>query len=388
MLKKNFLYKNFQKNFLLKRDKIKVIKILNKVLDENNEIIKSLSISYRNSYKKEKLLRYKKKFRNCRLIGMGGSILGAKAIYDFLKHKIKKNFTFIDNLRHKHFYKEKDFLNLIVSKSGNTLETIVNANILIKKKDKNIFVTENKKNYIQILAKKLKSEIVHHNNFIGGRYSVLSEVGMLPAELMGLNVNRFKQFDNLISNKFFFNSLVNNVASTFFLLKKKKFNSIIINYDEKSGNLFNWYQQLIAESLGKKNKGFLPIVSTMPKDNHSVMQFYLEGPKNNFFTFFYVSDNKNQKINNKSILSSHKFIKDKKISDVIYAQKKATENIFHRKNIPFRSFEITKRDEKSLGELFCFFTLETILLGKLLGVNPYDQPAVELIKKETKKLLI
>ena len=388
MLKKNFLYKNFQKNFLLKRDKIKVIKILNKVLDENNEIIKSLSISYKNSYKKEKLLRYKKKFRNCRLIGMGGSILGAKAIYDFLKHKIKKNFTFIDNLRHKHFYKEKDFLNLIVSKSGNTLETIVNTNILIKKKDKNIFVTENNKNYIQILAKKLKSEIVHHNNFIGGRYSVLSEVGMLPAELMGLNVNRFKQFDNLISNKFFFNSLVNNVASTFFLLKKKKFNSIIINYDEKSGNLFNWYQQLIAESLGKKNKGFLPIVSTMPKDNHSVMQFYLEGPKNNFFTFFYVSDNKNQKINNKSILSSHKFIKDKKISDVIYAQKKATENIFHRKNIPFRSFEITKRDEKSLGELFCFFTLETILLGKLLGVNPYDQPAVELIKKETKKLLI
>ena len=277
---------------------------------------------------------------------------------------------------------------MIVSKSGNTLETIVNANILIKKKDKNIFVTENKKSYIQTLAKKLKSEIVHHNNFIGGRYSVLSEVGMLPAELMGLNVNRFKQFDNLVTNKFFFNSLVNNVASTFLFLKKKKFNSIIINYDEKSGSLFSWYQQLIAESLGKKNKGFLPMVSTMPKDNHSVMQFYLEGPKNNFFTFFYVSENKNQKINNKSILSSHKFIKDKKISDVIYAQKKATENVFHRKNIPFRSFEITRRDEKSLGELFCFFTLETILLGKLLGVNPYNQPAVELIKKETSKLLI
>ena len=104
---------------------------------------------------------------------------------------------------------------------------------MIKKKDKNIFITENKKSYIQILAKKLKSEIVYHNNFIGGRYSVLSEVGMLPAELMGLNVNRFKQFDNLIKNKYFFNSLVNNVASTFFLLKKKRFNSVLINYDEK-----------------------------------------------------------------------------------------------------------------------------------------------------------
>ena len=72
----------------------------------------------------------------------------------------------------------------------------------------------------------------------------------------------------------------------------------------------------------------------------------------------------------------------------MYAQKKATENVFRKKNIPFRSFEIKKRDEKTLGELFCFFILETILLGKSLKLNPYDQPAVELIKKETKRQLI
>jgi glucose-6-phosphate isomerase len=125
---------------------------------------------------------------------------------------------------------------------------------LIKKNDKNIFITENKKSYLQTLAKQLKSEIIFHNNFIGGRYSVLSEVGMLPAELMGLNTRYFKQFNSLIKNKTFLNHLINNVASTYFLLKKKKFNSIIINYDEKSNNLFNWYQQLIAESLGKKKK--------------------------------------------------------------------------------------------------------------------------------------
>ena len=71
-----------------------------------------------------------------------------------------------------------------------------------------------------------------------------------------------------------------------YLIKKKKFNSIILNYDEKSTDLFYWYQQLIAESLGKKNKGILPIISNMPKDNHSLMQLYLDGPKNNFFTFF------------------------------------------------------------------------------------------------------
>ena len=126
----------------------------------------------------------------------------------------------------------------------------------------------------------------------------------------------------------------------------------------------------------------------MPKDNHSVMQLYLDGFKNNFFTFFYVNENKTNKIKNKNLLPSQKFLKNKKISNIIYLQKKATENVFEKKNIPFRSFEIKKRDEKSLGELFCFFVLETILLGKSLDLNPYDQPAVELIKKETKRLLI
>ena len=179
-----------------------------------------------------------------------------------------------------------------------------------------------------------------------------------------------------------------NVAATRNFIKKKKFNSVIINYDEKSDNLFKWYQQLIAESLGKKNTGLLPIISNMPKDNHSVMQLYLDGFKNNFFTFFYVNENKTNKIKNKNLLPSQKFLKNKKISNIIYLQKKATENVFEKKNIPFRSFEIKKRDEKSLGELFCFFVLETILLGKSLDLNPYDQPAVELIKKETKRLLI
>ena len=78
----------------------------------------------------------------------------------------------------------------------------------------------------------------------------------------------------------------------------------------------------------------------------------------------------------------------KNLSNIIFSQKKATENVFKKKKIPFRSFEIYKRNEKTLGELFCFFMLETILIGKCLKIDPFDQPAVELIKQETKKLLI
>ena len=126
----------------------------------------------------------------------------------------------------------------------------------------------------------------------------------------------------------------------------------------------------------------------MPKDNHSVMQLYLDGFKNNFFTFFYVHEKNSQKINNKSLSKNQKFLKNKNLSNIIYAQKNATEKVFNKKNIPFRSFEIKKRNENTLGELFCFFILETILLGNLLNVNPYDQPSVELIKKETNKFLL
>ena len=360
---------------------------LEKLINSKSQVLNSLDKSYKFSYDKKRILRFKKN-KNFRVIGMGGSILGTQAIHDFLRHKIKKKFIFIDNLKSAQKKETKTFTNIVVSKSGNTIETIVNANLLIKKSDQNIFITENKPNYLNILAKKLKSEIIHHNNYIGGRYSVLSEVGMLPAELMGLNPKKFKNYNSLIKDKRFLRSLLSNVASTLYFMRKKKFNSVILNYDEKSENLFKWYQQLVAESLGKKNKGILPVVSMMPRDNHSVMQLYLDGFKNNFFTFFYVNEKKSEKLNNYKILSEKNYLKNKDTNKIIYAQKIATENVFKKKNIPFRSFEIKARNEKTLGELFCFFILETILIGQALKVNPYDQPSVELIKKETKSLLV
>ncbi len=148
-----------------------------------------------------------------------------------------------------------------------------------------MIITEKTDNYLSLLARKLKAEVFEHKNFIGGRYSVLSEVGMLPAEIMGLNEKKFKRFNNLIKSKSFINALIENVSFIYNYTTKSKKNSIILNYDEKSDSFFKWYQQLTAESLGKKSKGILPIISTMPKDNHSLLQLYLDGPKNNFLLF-------------------------------------------------------------------------------------------------------
>ena len=390
MFTKNIKYKNFTKKKSSQKNKILKKFFKDSSLIEKYPLLNSLTEKFQYSYKNKKIKEFLN-YKDVNLIGIGGSILGAEAIYDFLKHKVKKNFSFYNNIKFQKIKKtNKKKINLVISKSGNTIETISNFNLLLQKqkKNKNIILCEKKNNFLSLLAKKLQAELFEHKNYIGGRYSVLSETGMLPAELMGLNQKKFKRYNYLIKNNTFINHLVQNVVSIYNLLKKGKTNSVILNYDEKSDNLFKWYQQLTAESLGKNGKGIFPIISSMPKDNHSLLQLYLDGPKNNFYTFFNVIEKNTQKFNNSNLFGKLSNLRNKNIYKVLDSQKKATQNIFRKKNIPFRSFEIINRNEETLGELFCFFILETILLGYLLKVNPFNQPKVELIKNETKKILI
>ena len=385
MFSKNIKLENF-KNLKIQKNLKNYFKSLIKKKNDKKNLINSFTKSYSYSFNKNQMRSYKK-FNVYEIYGMGGSSLGAQAIYDYFRPNIKKKFYFYDNLDEKNKFKKnkKKSLSIIISKSGNTLETIVNENIFSSKKK--LFITENKNNYLRNLAYKLKAEIINHKNFIGGRYSVLSEVGMLPAELMGLNSNKFKKFDKLILNKKFVKNLLISVNAIYNLVKKNKTNSIILNYDESSNNLFKWYQQLVAESLGKKSNGILPIISDMPKDNHSLMQLYLDGNKNSFFTFFDTMKTASSRIKDKEILENFKYLKKHSLQSIKSAQKQATKNVFLKKKIPFRSFDILEKNEDTLGELFTFFMLETILLGKMMKVNPFDQPSVELIKKETKKVL-
>ena len=390
MFTKNIKFKNFIKPKDSNKNKYIRSLIKEKHLLNKYPLLNSLTKKFQYSYQK-KIVKSFQNYSEVNIVGMGGSILGTEAIYDFLKHKVKKKFIFFNNIKFKNITKtKKKNLNLIISKSGNTLETICNFNLLLhkQKKNKNVILCEKKNNYLSLLGKKLKAEIFEHKNYIGGRYSVLSETGMLPAELMGLNEKKFKKFNYLIKNKHFINNLIQNVIAIFNYIKVGKTNSVILNYDEKSNNLFKWYQQLTAESLGKNGKGVFPIISSMPKDSHSLLQLYLDGPKNNFYTFFSVREKKSQKFNSKNLFDNYSILKNKNLYEILDSQKKATENIFRKKKIPFRSFEIIDRSEETLGELFSFFILETILLGYLLKVNPFNQPKVELVKKETKKILI
>ena len=155
-LTNNINFKNFKEKKIDKN----IQKLLNNLLNKDNDILNSLSKSYKDSWNKRTKLNFNK-YKNIILIGMGGSIMGSRAIYSFLSKRIKKNFYFIDNFEHNKLknIKKKNNLNLVISKSGNTLETIANSNIILKSNAKNIFITENKDNYLRSLAYKLKSEI-------------------------------------------------------------------------------------------------------------------------------------------------------------------------------------------------------------------------------------
>ena len=406
-MKKNnkIIYQNFfQKksiDFKIKKklDK-KFSKIINNIfnnLKKTKDIFHSLSDTFKFNFKLKDLNKFKK-FNTVVIIGMGGSILGSEAIYYFLENKIKKNFLFFNNLDENNVekLKKKYLLNkvlfIIISKSGDTIETLANITTLkiIKKKSKNIIViSEKKNNLLYLISKKMNLFHVEQKNYIGGRYSVLSEVGMLPAYLMGVNIfnlrkNLLRHFKS--KNKIFLKNSTINLTNL--LIKNKFKNLIFFNYVPQLNNFLYWCQQLMAESLGKKGKGFLPIVSPAPKDHHSLLQLYLDGPKDKIFYIFSNIPNKKNKINLKTLDKEFNFLSRKNLTDIKVAQKNAFLKVLKKKNIPYREFTITNINEEILGELFSYFMLETSIIGMLANINPFNQPAVEQVKTNTKKILI
>ena len=400
MKKKNLIIKNsfhksdFNKKFI--RDFENIKKEIFKSTNDTKKIWNIFSDHFKLNFKTKDLVKFKK-FKNIVVIGMGGSILGTESIYFFLKKKIKKKFYFlsdldadkINDLKKKVNYRKTLFL--IISKSGNTIETLTNflALNILKKKQKNIILISEKKNNILFsFSKKLDLFYIEHKNYIGGRYSVLSEVGLVPAYLMGLNILKIRKNSNffLFKNEIkLLKSSVLNLANI--LIKNKLNNLILLNYAPQLEKFLYWYQQLVAESLGKKGKGFLPVVSNVPKDHHSLLQLYLDGQRDKLFYIFSVEKKSNLKIKTKKFSNRINYLHGKDLNDIKDAQKNALIKALKKKKIPFREFKINRINEEVLGELFSYFMLETIFISKITKINPFDQPAVEQVKIFTKNLL-
>ena len=373
-----------------------ILSEIKKDIKDKNKTLNVLNKNFKFNFNFQDLKKFQK-YKTVVLIGMGGSILGAEAIYNFLKVKIKKKFYFINDLNEEKtndLKKKENFskiLFIIVSKSGNTIETITNTFTLriIRKDSKNvIIISEKKDNLLYSLSKKLNLFYIEHKGFIGGRFSVLSEVGMVPAYFMGVKVKKLRS--NILDflkqkNK---KLLKNSILRIFNLIKSNKFkNLIFLNYSPQLEKFLYWSQQLIAESLGKKKIGLLPIISNAPKDHHSLLQLYLDGPKDKIFYIFSSKNKFSDKIYINKNFGIKSFLNGKKLSLVKNAQRKAFIKSLTKKNIPFREFKINEINEEALGKLFSIYIIETIFLGKILNINPFDQPAVEEVKIFTKELL-
>ena len=385
-MKNNLLIKNFitKKFYNTKRNK-RNVKISSKLLElilKNLHKDKNIFHLFYKNYELDFALKsFKKfeKFKSIIVIGMGGSILGIKALHSFLELKIKKKVIFLDNLDSYRLNKlsriiyPKKSLFIIISKSGNTLETLTNKNFFKNKISQNnsIIITEKGNSKLNKFSKDKKILNVEHKKYIGGRYSVLSEVGMLPAYLMGLKIKKIRE--NL--SKYFKNNDKKLLCESSSIMSQnylsKKINSIIFfNYCSHLNNFVYWCQQLMAESLGKNGKGILPVLSEAPKDHHSLLQLYLDGPKDKIFYIISAKDRFN-----------------KKVDKIVKAQRNALIQVLKKKRIPFRIIHINNFSESTIGELFSYFILETILIANLIKVNAFNQPAVEEVKNFTKKNL-
>ncbi len=397
-LKNNLGFKNSKTKQFEKLSK-RFDKILPNIISDVQKENKTLNVLNKNiklNFEPSELNKFKK-YKTIVIIGMGGSILGAEAIYSFLEIKIKKKIYFFNDLDENKIlnFKKKENLSralfIVISKSGNTIETLSNTFALniIKKNSKNIIIiSERKNNFLSTLSKKLKIFYIEHKNYIGGRYSVLSEVGLIPAHIMGINIIKLRSEILYWLKKKNHSFLKDSTVKIALYIHSKKINNLVfLNYFPKLEKFLYWSQQLIAESLGKKGKGLFPVISNVPKDHHSLLQLYLDGPKDKLFNIFSFEKKSKIRIQIDKNLDFMNFLDNKNLSTIKKAQKDALIKTLSKKNIPFREFKIKSTDEQVLGKLFSLFILETIIIGKLVNVNPFNQPAVEQVKNYTKQLL-
>ena len=351
-------------------------------------------------------LQFSKGKKNFIVFGTGGSNLGAKALINILQGDEKKNIFFYDNIDPIHFKNSIKKIDLrsagiiVISKSGSTPETLSQYACLIEIFDQknelsilfnnSLIITEDKNSPLANIAHKNKCTLLKHEDDIGGRFSIFSNVGMVPAILAGLDVKKIHQgvleeikhqanFDFLKIAQFFrYQPARTSLA-----------NSVLMTYSDGLYYFGKWYLQLWAESIGKNNTGITAIHSVGTTDQHSQLQLYLDGPRDKFFTFVTTNHtDKGLQMHNKTMQENEiNYLVNKKMGDLMQAEQKATMDTFKLNRFSFRQIHLKNIDEFSIGRLMAFSMMETIAACIYFEVDPFDQPAVEQGKKLTKQYL-
>ncbi|MDP1723624.1 MAG: glucose-6-phosphate isomerase [Alphaproteobacteria bacterium] len=339
------------------------------------------------------------KFDEILVLGTGGSSLGGQTLQALSKND-KPNLIFLDNIDP--FTIEKAYQRnwsktgiIVISKSGETAETLLQFLIALKSMRKDlsdlkiadhlVVLTEPKPSSLSKLADYFNCPILSHDQNIGGRYAVLSNVGLLPALLMGLDVSQLQKGAQDTLDDFMKADHLHDIPSLtgaalhFAFLEKGINQTVFMPYIDRCERLSAWHSQLWAESLGKNNKGLTPIRSIGAVDQHSQLQLFLDGPKNKFFTLL-CAEQKGLGVKpdqNLGFTENLKSLSKHSLGNLMEAEQKATYETLAQNGCPVRLISFDSYNEEVLGSLLMHFMLETILMAEYLDVNAFDQPAVE-----------
>jgi len=345
------------------------------------------------------------------VIGIGGSSLGAKAVYEFLKP--------VEELSRKlYFFESTDPINiknlldsvdvnkthfLVISKSGTTVETFSIYKYILSLQPNHSYYTfiTDPNSALERYAKEINAEVLHLPDSVGGRFSVLSVVGLVPLALCGIDIDSLTKGARNVQNSFFQKGYLEDILlkkASFYAKNHARYNiNCIFAYSESLKYFCEWYVQLWGESLGKRqrhsafNVGLTPIGLIGPKDQHSFLQLIMEGTRNKSVTFIQIKDFQNDiEIPNISLphLESLDTLNNLSFSTLISMQcNSVIEALDAQKDIPLDNIILEKVDSHTIGKLIYYYELLTSLVGELIDVNTYNQPGVEVAKVILKEKL-
>jgi len=413
-----------------------IMKYQNKVMKAHNELVELSKnekefagwLKHPTNYDKKEFKRIKKAAENIRkssdaliVIGIGGSYLGARAViesltntfYNLLDNKQRKSpqIFFVGNNISSSYINDlieciadKDISINVISKSGTTTEPAIAFRIFreylenkygIDEARKRIYVTTDKeRGALKKLALEEEYETFVIPDNIGGRYSVLTAVGLLPIAVSGINIDKLMEGAKTAEDKYLDENLKYNDCYKYAVLrnilyKQEKTTEILVNYEPKMQYFTEWWKQLYGESEGKDGKGIFPAGAMFTTDLHSLGQYIQDGKRNLFETVISIKNPATDITIKKDAdnVDGLNFIADKTMD---YVNKKAMEGTIEAHisgGVPNMQITLEKLDAESMGELIYFFELACGISGKILGVNPFDQPGVEAYKKNMFRLL-
>lgn len=361
---------------------------------------------------------FQHRFDDVLILGTGGSSLGSRALYemadretDNLRRAPKLHIiTNVDPFVWDRLIRRLDYRTtgiVVISKSGGTTETMMQflslLPVVLEQIDaadlaKHItLITEPGDSPMRRLGKKYGLPVLDHDPKVGGRYSVLSVVGMLPTLIAGLDAVETREgaqrvlqqaFDN-IDNPAACPAAVGAAVSVGLQTDRNIAATVMLAYSDRLGSLARWYRQLWAESLGKDGQGTTPVYATGPVDQHSQLQLWLDGPADKMFTVMGGPNDLGGAGIDQTLTDDPRldYLSGRTMGDLMDASRRATAETLARRGRPVRRIDLSRIDEGSMGALMMHFMLETVLAADLMEVDPFDQPAVEDGKVLIRKFL-